>query len=122
MFMKIYTGIDIIEIEKFTYVLENNNNFITKIFTKNELVHFNNINKKYEHLAGKFACKEALIKMFSSYLNINYKLSDFEILKLASGKPYVNILNTKIKKYETNIDISISHSDNTAIAIANLLI
>ena len=67
--------------------------------------------KSIEHLASRFALKEAIIKAFPK------KLSPFDFYIDSSGKsPNVIFFNKKNNKY--SISVSITHTDRTATAIA----
>ncbi len=101
--MKLKIGVDIIYIPKFKKLLKNEY-FINKVFHKTET-------KRYEiqHLAGIFATKEAFFKA----LGENPKWLDVEII--SNGKPKINLVS-KYKKIIKNLDISISHDKDYAIA------
>lgn len=102
-------GIDIVEVIRIKKMCEKYDN-LTHIFTHNELEYSNNRKNKYEVLAGRFAAKEAFKKAVTT--NINF--CDIEILNDNEGKPYY-IINEEILK---NIDLSISHEKNYAVAVA----
>ena len=72
--------------------------------------------QKYQHYAARFAAKEAVFKAVSEMLPDKYDINwnDIEILNDDTGRPYVNILNHDINS--ENIDISISHCKEYAVA------
>lgn len=104
--MKIRTGCDIVEIKRFSAT---DKKVLGKIFTKNELK-----NAKAESLAGIFAVKESVRKIFNEL-----DWHDVEVRKLKNGKPDL-ILHKK--KSIISSDISISHDGEYAIAVALFLI
>ncbi|MFN4226800.1 MAG: hypothetical protein ACK4F0_01485 [Candidatus Ratteibacteria bacterium] len=71
--------------------------------------------KSYISLIGKIAAKKAFFKCIDN----NYDFKKIEIRNLPSGRPYIEILDDRLKKKLENkkIDISISHTKDIAIAI-----
>ncbi len=123
--MKILTGTDIIEIYRVKESIENlGENFINKIYTKKEIEYCESKNNaKYQHYAARFAAKEAIFKAVSKLLNDKYEISwqNAEIINLEDGKPIVNFINTNINGKIEDIDISISHSKEYAVATVVLI-
>ena len=86
-----------------------NSDFLKKTFHSVELD-----DSSPGHLAGYFAAKEAFFKAiedFPRWLNI-------EVYKKASGKPIIKHTRTNIQ----DIDVSISHDGDYAIAVVVLLL
>ena len=71
---------------------------------------------KYQHFAARFAAKEAIFKAISNILKDKYEITwkDVEILNDENGRPYVHFLNNNYNIKQ--IDISISHLKEYAIA------
>lgn len=122
--MKVYCGTDIIEVDRIQKAIEDmGNNFLNKIYTKNEIQYCESKNKqKYQHYAARFAAKEAIFKAVSNLLKDKNEITwtDAEILNLETGKPTVKFINKQIPNIQ-NIDISISHIKDIAIAIVVIL-
>lgn len=118
--MKIYTGTDIIEIERVKNSIESiGKKFIEEIYTQKEIEYCESKkNAKYQHYAARFAAKEAIFKAVSKLLNNKFDISwkNAEIVNDENGKPYINFLNTKIIEKIEDIDISISHCKEYAVA------
>lgn len=118
--MKIYTGTDIIEIERVKNSIENiGKKFIEEIYTQKEIEYCESKkNAKYQHYAARFAAKEAIFKAVSKLLNNKFDISwkNAEIINDENGRPYINFLNTKIIEKIEDIDISISHCKEYAVA------
>ena len=121
--MKIKTGVDIIEIERVKKCIEETEGkFCERVYTKKEIEYCESKKtQKYQHYAARFAAKEAVFKAISSYLSNKYDINwtDIEILNDYTGKPYVNILKNDIKV--DDIDISISHCKEYAVASVILI-
>jgi holo-[acyl-carrier protein] synthase len=86
-----------------------------KIFTENEIQYCEKKENSSQHYAVRFAGKEAVVKAFSCY-NLSISLKHIEILNKKNGCPYVKILDDKFSDFE--IKISLSHSNDIAIAVA----
>lgn len=119
--MKILTGTDIIEIPRIKEAMENiGNRFVKEIYTEKEIEYCESKNNaKYQHYAARFAAKEAIFKAVSKLLNDKYEIywKNAEILNDENGKPYINFIDTNIANNIEDIDISISHCKEYAIAI-----
>ena len=116
--MEIYTGIDIIEVERIQNNIENyGESFLNKIYTENEIQYCESKKaNRYQSYAGRFAAKEAVFKAISKVLNNKFDISwkDIEILNQADGRPFVQLNYNNVQNFK--IDISISHIAATAIA------
>ena len=130
--MIIGTGVDITEVTRLRQAVEKwGEEFLNRIFTKEELENAKTrgslprpssvvdlLRSKegrglYQHLAGRFAAKEAVFKALGD-AKLNWK--DVQILNDKEGKPRCLILNGRGKKID--VHISISHVKNYAVANA----
>lgn len=118
--MKITTGIDIIEVSRIEEsIKEHADIFLNRIFTKNEINYCSNSNMhKFEKYAVRFAAKEAVFKALDIEDTTNINWTNIEILNKKSKRPYVKLNGELIKYIDKieNIDISLSHIKETAIA------
>lgn len=116
--MKIKCGTDIIEVSRIKESIEKlGEKFLNKIYTQKEIEYcLSKNNMKYQHFAARFAAKEAIFKAISSLIKNKYEITwkDVEVLNDENGRPYVHFLNN-IYNIE-QIDISISHLKEYAIA------
>ena len=115
----IYTGIDMIEIDRIEKVLnEYNERFLNKIFTKNEQIY---CNKRPKQLASRFAAKEAVMKLLGTGVRgIPWKSIEFTRKRVAPPEIMIHgkaIIRAK-KMGITRIALSLSHSKKYAIASA----
>ena len=117
--MKITCGTDIIEIERVKESIENlGEKFLERLYTKKEIEYCESKKKqKYQHYAARFAAKEALFKAISWKLEDKYEIcwKDIEVLNNNQGRPELKLIGVDLKNIE-NIDISISHCKNYAVA------
>jgi holo-[acyl-carrier protein] synthase len=112
--MIVGTGVDITEVRRLRQAVDKwGKAFLDRVFTKVELENAKKRVSLYQHLAGRFAAKEAVFKAMGD-ARLSWK--DLEILNDKDGRPYCKILNSKIKKAQ--IMVSISHVKNYAVANA----
>lgn len=117
--MKLKIGNDIIETDRIEKLCKKyGDKFKNRVYTKNEIEYCESKNiNKYQSYAGRFAAKEAVFKAISYDLKNKYKINwtDIEIINDSNGRPYVNL---KKLNFLNDIDISISHIKEYAIASA----
>lgn len=112
--MIVGTGVDITEVRRLRQAVDKwGKFFLERVFTREELKNAKNRASLYQHLAGRFAAKEAIFKAVGDK-NLSWR--DVEILNDKEGKPYCMFLNGKGKKI--NVHISISHVKTYAVANA----
>ena len=114
-------GIDIIEIDRIRESVDKyGEKFLQKIYTTNELDYCLKKQNKFQHLAARFAAKEAVFKAMESSWKKGMSWKDIEISNKPSGMPIVK-LNGKLKTFlasNKSLKISMSHSDNYVTCIA----
>lgn len=104
-------GVDIVEIDRLRQAIQRwNEAFLNRVFTEKEIEYSMQKRFPFQHLAARFAAKEAIIKAFGDTF-IAFK--DIEITNDKFGKPTCSIQNKK-----NNIHLSIAHTDKYAIATA----
>src|SRR3970040_883715 len=115
-----YIGIDIIEIKRIERLFFNNENFLRKIYTEKEVEYCKPKKNKYQHLAARFATKEAMFKALGTGWVGKMKWTDIELLNDEMGKPYVNLYGSvkelADRKHIGDIAVSFSHCQDYAIA------
>lgn len=112
--MIIGTGVDITEVNRLRKAIEKwGKEFLHRVFTAEELENAKERGSLYQHLAGRFAAKEAVFKALGDS-GLSWK--DVQILNDHEGKPCCRILNGKARKVD--VHISISHVKNYAVANA----
>ena len=108
------TGVDITEVNRIKKAaLKWGDAFLGRIFTDEELTNAKTRGSLYQHLAGRFAAKEAVFKALGDS-NLNWK--DVQVLNASDGKPFCKILNSRGKGVD--VIVSISHVKNYAVANA----
>lgn len=125
--MIIGIGVDIIEIERVRQAIQNNKNFLSKLFTEREIDYFISRNMNSEVIAGNFAAKEAVSKALGTGIR-GFSFKDIEILRNELGKPEVilhngaNLIGNKLvgNNNSPRVHLSISHNNSSAIAYSVL--
>lgn len=108
------TGVDITEVRRLKQAVEKwGEAFLSRVFTKEELDNAKTRGSLHQHLAGRFAAKEAIFKALGNK-DLNWK--DVQVFNDSEGKPYCRILNGKGKKMD--VQLSISHVKSYAVANA----
>jgi len=112
--MIIGTGVDITEVRRLRQAIEKwGKVFLERVFTEDELDNAKTRGSLYQHLAGRFAAKEAVFKAMGDS-RLSWK--DVQILNDQDGRPRCLILNGRGKNMD--VQISISHVKNYAVANA----
>jgi len=85
--MIIGIGIDLIEVERIKKLAEKSPRFVQRIFTPHEIDYCEGKANKHQHLAARFAAKEAFFKA----LGRRIKWTDVGVTNLPSGQPQLDI-------------------------------
>ncbi len=119
--MVLGVGIDIIEIDRIKESVEEyGDSFLKKIYTPNEIKYCFEKFNKYQHLAARFAAKEAVYKAVSSGWEQGISWQDIEIFNDIYGNPEVKPFG-KLKSFlarDKELKISMSHSQNYVTCVA----
>ena len=114
------TGVDITEVQRLRQAVSRwGDGFLRRVFTDEEIEAAQGRLNRYQHLAGRFAAKEAVFKALGEK-ELSWK--DLQILNDASGRPYCVLINETIRQRNKKIEIhiSISHVKNYAVASATV--
>ncbi len=115
--MNIHCGTDIVKTSRIKELLEKDIKFREKVFTEKEIEYceVKNDIQKVNHYAGRFAAKEAIYKAIPNSKNVIKTWKSIEIIgeKGMYLKPKVFINGKECN----NIDLSISHENEYAIAM-----
>src|SRR4051812_28242772 len=86
-------GIDIVETARIREsVQEHGQRFLDRVYTHAELTYCSRSKKRYfEHLAGRFAAKEAVLKVLGTGWRGGIAWTDIEVLPEPSGQPKVKL-------------------------------
>ncbi len=116
----IINGVDIIEIERIKESAKASS-FLTRVFSTEEIKHFETLKNPYPSMAAAFCAKEAFSKAIGKGIS-SFSLNEITVSHDMLGKPFFKFdgkANKIAKKMKLNLSLSISHNNNTAIAIVN---
>jgi len=116
-------GIDLVDCPRIEDMIERHGErFINRIFTAAEQAYAEANKNKIEKLAGRFAAKEAILKLIGTGWRGKIAWTDIEIINNSSGQPEVTLVGEVKKKADKlgikHISVSITHTANFAIASA----
>jgi len=96
--------------------------FLQRCFTPGEIALAQGRKRELQHLAGRFAAKEAILKALGTGWSRGIAWRDMDIVRLPSGAPSLRLTGVAAEiAREMNIDrwlISLSHTDTHAVATA----
>ena len=116
-------GIDLVDCPRIEAMIERHGErFIQRVFTAAEQAYAEANKNEIEKLAGRFAAKEAVLKLMGTGWRGKIAWTDIEIVNNSSGQPEV-ILSGEVEKIAVklgikHISVSITHTANFAIASA----
>jgi len=117
-------GIDIVETSRIKRsVEEHGQRFLDRVFTAGEQRYCAaNAKRYYEHLAGRFAAKEAVLKVLGTGWRGGIAWTDIEVLREPSGQPRITLTGEcqriAAEHGITSWHVSISHIETHATASA----
>jgi holo-[acyl-carrier protein] synthase len=113
-------GIDVVEMGRLSEVVERwGNRFLEKVFTEGELAYARSKKFPMNHIAGRFAAKEAVAKALATGWSGAFRWKDVEVTNDLSGKPSI-LLHGNLQRMlaGSRVLISISHSESVIVASA----
>ena len=119
-------GIDIVEIKRLEKTSKKwGKPFLNKVYTPKELAYAFGRKFPYQHLAARFAAKEAIFKALGEVETDFVGWKNIEILNDANGKPLVHWHKEaeacRKKRKIHGAVVSLSHTENYAVASAMLV-
>jgi len=116
-------GIDLVDFPRIKDMVEQHGErFVNRVFTATEQAYAEANKARTEKLAGRFAAKEAILKLMGTGWRGKIAWTDIEIVNNPAGQPEVT-LTGEVKKIANrlgikHISVSITHTANFAIASA----
>jgi holo-[acyl-carrier protein] synthase len=117
-------GIDTIEVLRIEKTIaQYGDQFLHRIYTKDEIAYCNWRKFSSEHFAARFAAKEAFAKAIGTGIRQGFIWKEVEVTKEYSGKPSITLQGSMIEKVkkmvgsEYQIQISLTHTKNIAEAM-----
>jgi len=116
-------GIDLVDFPRIEEMVKRHGKrFVNRVFTAAEQAYAEANKNGIEKLAGRFAAKEAILKLMGTGWRGKIAWTDIEIINNSSGQPEVTLGGEVEKIAEKlgieHISVSITHTANFAIASA----
>ena len=116
-------GIDIIEVSRISAMRdEHADRFLERCFTPGERAYAESSRRRDEHLAARFAAKEAVLKAIGTGWRDGIAWTDVEVVVLPSGQPTLRLHGKAAEVAEQlgirKWSVSLSHTENYAVASA----
>ncbi len=116
-------GIDLVDCPRIEEMIKRHGErFISRVFTAAEQAYAEANKNKVEKLAGRFAAKEAVLKLMGTGWRGKIAWTDIEVVNNPAGQPEVTLSGEVEKLAEKlgikHISISITHTANFVIASA----
>jgi holo-[acyl-carrier protein] synthase len=118
----IRVGLDVLPVARMARLARENPGIQETIFTLLELRYCLGKRRCIEHLAARFAAKEAVLKALGSGLGQRMRWTDVEIVNGVLGRPMVR-LHGEVSAFAQkrgllDLDVSLSHTSELAMAQA----
>ena len=120
--MRLRVGVDVVGVERMARLVEENEGIADTIFTAAEQEYCRGKRRSAEHMAGRFAAKEAVLKAFGTGIGQRMRWTDVEIMRGSSGRPHVR-LHGEVAAWVArhglaDLDVTLAHSAGIAVAHA----
>jgi holo-[acyl-carrier protein] synthase len=120
--LRLRVGVDLVEVARLRRLLAEHGDRHDELFTAAELDYCRGKRRRDEHLAARFAAKEAVLKAFGTGIGQRMRFAEVEVLNEQSGRPRVRLRGAVAAYAErhglSQLDVSLSHTAGTALAHA----
>lgn len=120
--IRLCVGIDAVAVSRIERLTAEHPENVEDIFTPEELAYCRSKRRCSEHLAARFAAKEAVLKAFGTGISQRMRWTDVEVVNDAAGRPEVNLAGAVAsfaeRKGLAGLDVSLTHTEGLAIAHA----
>jgi holo-[acyl-carrier protein] synthase len=115
-------GVDVVGVQRVARLVTENDGIEHTVFSERELADCVGRRRCHEHMAVRFAAKEAVLKAIGTGLGRRMSWTDVEIVRPGRGRPEVRLHGEVAVWAERHgvaeIDVSLAHSDGIAVAQA----
>jgi holo-[acyl-carrier protein] synthase len=123
--MIIGTGVDICEVGRVAQSIARfGERFLARVFTPSEIRYCQSKKNSVERFAARFAAKEAATKALGTGINLGVGWTSIEVAHAPGGRPILrlsgNAAQVAYKLGVTQISLSLTHTETTAIAMVIL--
>ena len=120
--LKLRVGVDAVRVARLERLLGDDERRQARLFTPGELAYCRGKRRRYEHMAARFAAKEAVLKAFGTGISQRMRWTEVEVVNEASGRPRIE-LDGAVAAFAgqhglKDLDVSLTHTDDLALAHA----
>ena len=113
-------GVDIVRVDRLERLLSEHDDAPQRLFTAGELEYCRGKRRATEHLAARFAAKEAVLKALGTAMAQGVRWTDVEVVNERTGRPRVVLHGEAAaragRRGLRELDVSLSHTDGLAVA------
>ncbi|HOW58995.1 MAG TPA: holo-ACP synthase [Candidatus Omnitrophota bacterium] len=125
--MKILQGIDLVKVSRIEQLIKRSGKkFLDRVFSAGEQSYCSSKRMSCEHYAARFAAKEAVLKALKVKPQKGQKLSEIEVRREATGKPFIVLSKVICRQLrlpaKAQIELSVAHEREYAIATVVIVI
>jgi holo-[acyl-carrier protein] synthase len=117
---RVRVGVDLVAVERLARLVTDNPGGVETLFTARERAYCDGKRRRFEHLAARFAAKEAVLKAFGTGLGQRMRWTDVEVVVEVGGRPRVHLHGEVAalarRRGLLDLDLSLSHTADLAIA------
>ena len=118
-------GTDIVKVSRIgDMITRHSSRFLARIFTPQEILRASNCKPNHQYFAARWAAKEAFSKALGTGIGEKCAWLDINVVNDENGRPSLEISGTAMEtarqKRIENIQVSISHEENYAVAFVIL--
>jgi len=118
-------GLDLVEVARVrASVRRSGERFAKRVFTPDEIAYCAGRARKFEHLAARFAAKEATLKALGTGITGWASLQEVEVVHDAAGRPEIRLRGGVLRRARSlgvkTAHLSISHTEGVAAAMVVL--
>ena len=115
-------GVDVVGVSRIERLVRDDERRQQTLFTRRELEYCHGKRRCYEHMAARFAAKEAVLKAFGTGISQRMLWTEVEVLNERNGRPTIQLAGAVASFAErhglADLDVSLSHAEGIAIAQA----
>ena len=113
------TGVDLVEVPRFEQAVSRwGDRFLERIFTPEERAYARSRKTMMQHLAARFAAKEAVVKALGAPKGLGLEWKDLEITRSSAGQPKAVFRGSMKRWAKYTVHLSLTHTSEHAIATA----
>lgn len=114
-------GLDLVSVGRIAAMIDDHGQqFLERVFTEAERAYAGDRRRRDEHLAARFAAKEAILKALGTGLDNGITWTDVEVTRDPTGRPGVVLHNKALETADqlgiTRWLITLTHTDDNAAA------